>query len=259
MAREARGGLGAAPAPQDGPGEGMPLLAHLEELRKRLFVAALGIVVAFALCAWQVDVLFAWCEQPYRKVVAEPLSVIAITEAFFIKLRVAFLASLFLSAPLTLWQAWLFVCPALYPHERRWAVPFVASASAFFLAGGAFGFYVGMPAMLSFLLGQAATGFELDIRADNYISTLSRVVLGMGLVFEAPVLTAFLARFGLVDHRWLLRKFRHAVVIVAIASAVVTPSGDIPTMVVFMVPMLALYALSVLVAWALGKPRRKEA
>ena len=239
----------------------MPLLGHLDELRRRLVRIALGLAVAFGLCCWKSDALFTWCAQPYYQVVHEQLSVIAITEAFFIKLRVAFLVALFASAPWTLWQVWGFVSPGLYPRERRWAIPFVAAGSVFFIGGGAFGYYVGMPAMLKFLLGPTAAGFELDVRAENYIATLSRVLLGLGLVFEAPVVTAFLARFGLVDHRFLMGKSRHAVVIIAVVAAIVTPSGDIPTMVLFMAPMLALYGLSIGVAWALRRrtPRAGEA
>jgi len=140
-------------------------------------------------------------------------------------------------------------------RERRLAVPFVLFTTLFFVAGGAFGYLVGLPAMLNFLLGQAAAGFEKSIRAEGYVETFSHLLLGMGAVFEAPVLAWFLARTGLLSAGWLVRVSRHAVIVIAVLAALITPSGDIPTMVIFALPMLVLYALSILVAWAAGRPR----
>lgn len=241
-----------------GAEEGMPLLAHLDELRHRLVRAAIGVAIAFAVCYWQVDQLMEWVKAPLREVEGLEdlnLSVFTISEGFFIQLRVAFIAAIFLSAPWTLTQAWEFIRPGLHEHERRLAIPFVLFASLFFLAGGAFGYFIGFPVMNDYLLGTAAQGFDKSLRAETYVSTLSSVLLGMGLVFEAPVLTWFLARMELVSAGWLLRKLRPAIVVMAILAALITPSGDIPTMVVFTTPMLALYAVSIGVAWA-ARPRR---
>ncbi len=234
-------------------GPAMALLEHLDELRRRLVRIAAGLALGFLLCWWQADAIFAWCQAPYLAVAHEPLSVIAVTEAFFVKVRVAFLASLFLTAPWTAWQAWGFISPALYAKERRMALPFLVGVAGFFLAGGAFGYYVGLPFMLEYLIGQAAQGLELDVRAESYISTVTSVLVGLGLVFEAPVLAALLARMGIIDHRWLAKRSRHALVIVTILAAVITPSGDIPTMLVFALPMMALYGLSIGVAWAFAR------
>jgi sec-independent protein translocase protein TatC len=188
-------------------------------------------------------------------VVDEPLSVISVGEGFFVEMRASFLAALFVSAPWTLWQVWGFVSPGLYARERRLAIPFVFFTSLFFIAGGAFGYYVGWPAILDYLIGTASQGYEKNIRAQGYMDLLTKVLLGMGLVFEAPVLSAFLARLGLVSAGWLLRYWKHAMVGIAILAAFITPSGDIPTMVVFAVPMVLLYLVSVAVAWALGRRR----
>lgn len=243
---------GAAAASEAG-GAPMSLLEHLDELRRRLVRVAIGGTVAFLLCWWQAEALMTWCQAPYMKVAGEPLSVMAVSEAFFVKVRVAFVAAIFLSSPWTAWQAWCFVRPALYERERRLALPFLASVAGFFIAGGAFGYYVGLPFMLEFLLGQAAEGFELDIRAENYVSTFTSVLLGLGLVFETPVVAALLARFGVIDHRWLLRKIRPAIIIITILAAVITPSGDIPTLLIFALPMMGLYGLSIGVAWACAR------
>jgi sec-independent protein translocase protein TatC len=223
----------------------MSLLAHLDELRRRLVHVAVGIAIAFGACYWQSDRILDWCIAPYREVAGEGLSVISVAEGFFVALRVSFLAALFLSAPWTLLQVWLFVRPALYPRERRLAVPFVVATSVAFVAGGAFAYYAGWPAILRYLIGTASKGFELDIRAEGYMATLGRVLVGMGLVFEAPVLSFFLARIGILRAATLVRYARHAVVGIAILAALITPSGDIPSMVTFALPMLGLYALSI--------------
>lgn len=248
----ARAAIPDPAAPGDG-GSPMSLLEHLDELRRRLVRVALGVAAAFLLCWWQADLLMGWCQAPYVKVTGVPLSVMAVTEAFFVKMRVAFVASLFLSSPWTAWQAWCFVRPALFEPERRLALPFLSSVAGFFLAGGAFGYFVGLPFMLSFLLGQAADGFDLNVRAESYVSTFTSVLLGLGLVFETPVIAALLARFGLIDHRWLLSKIRPAILIITVLAALITPSGDIPTLLIFALPMLALYGISIGVAWAFAR------
>jgi sec-independent protein translocase protein TatC len=227
----------------------MGLFQHLDELRKRLLLATGGIFVAFLACWWQSPLLFAWCVLPYEEVVGEPLSVVALGEGFLTHVRVAFVASLFLSAPWWLLQCWAFVRPGLYEKERRLAIPFLLLTTLFFLAGGWFAYEIGLPAMLNFLINEASVGFELDVRAENYIQTFGRLVIAMGLVFEAPVLTFFLARMGLVTHGFLIRKQRIAIVLIAITAAVITPTPDIPTMLLFAGPMVALYWLSIAVAW----------
>jgi sec-independent protein translocase protein TatC len=141
------------------------------------------------------------------------------------------------------------VRPGLYEKERRLAIPFLLLTTLFFLAGGWFAYEIGLPAMLNFLINEASVGFELDVRAENYIQTFGRLVIAMGLVFEAPVLTFFLARMGLVTHGFLIRKQRIAIVLIAITAAVITPTPDIPTMLLFAGPMVALYWLSIAVAW----------
>lgn len=227
----------------------MSLFDHLDELRKRLLLAAGGILVIFLGCWAQSDVLFDWCVKPYREVVGEELSVVAVGEGFLTHLRVAFVCSIFLSAPWWMWQVWAFVRPGLYEKERRLAVPFVLLTSAFFLLGGWFVYEIGLPPTLDYLINKASAGFEKDIRAESYIQVFGRVMIGMGLVFEAPVLTFFLARMGLVTHTFLIRKARIGIVIVFVLAALITPTGDIPTMLLFALPMTALFGLSILVAY----------
>lgn len=235
----------------------MSLLQHLDELRRRLVRIGLGLAVAFTFCWWQADPLLAWCQAPYLAIAHEPLAVMAVAEAFFVKVRVAFVVALFASAPWTAFQAWAFIRPGLYPRERRLAIPFIALVSLFFIGGGAFGYYVGLPAMLRFLLGDAASGLQVIVRAESYVGTFVRLLVGMGLVFEAPVLAALLARMGFLSPGLLVRNLRYAIVIIAVLAALITPSGDIPTMLVFAVPMLLLYAFSIGVAAVFARRETK--
>ena len=235
----------------------MSLLQHLDELRRRLTWASMGLAVAFLTCWWKADVLVEWCQAPYIAVAHSPLAVMEVAEGFFVKVRVAFAAALFASSPWIAWQGWCFVAPGLYRRERSLAIPFIVLVSAFFIAGGAFGYYVGLPAMLKFLLGPGSQGFTVVVRADSYISMLVRLLVGMGLVFEAPVLTALLARMGVVSSRFLVSKVRHSIVIIFILAAFITPSGDIPTMLVFALPMHVLYGLSLAVAFAFERKEGK--
>ncbi|MEM7249593.1 MAG: twin-arginine translocase subunit TatC [Acidobacteriota bacterium] len=223
----------------------MPLLEHLDELRRRCLRVAIGVVVAFLVCFTFSREIFAWFEAPYREVVQGQLSVLAPAEGFFVQVRVAFLVSLFLAAPVILAQVWGFVSPGLLPKERRLAVPFVLFATLCFGAGGWFGYSVGLPFMLDFLINEASQGFDKNIQATKYVSMFNRTLLGLGLVFEMPVLALLGARAGLLTSSFLIKHLKHAVVIIAILAALITPSGDVPTMLVFAVPMLLLFLVSI--------------
>jgi sec-independent protein translocase protein TatC len=244
-----------ADAPAEGTVAGsMSLLEHLEEFRKRVLWSAVGVLVAFLSCWWWADALVAWCVQPFMDVVDERLSVMAISEAFLTKIRVAFLVSIFLSSPCTLYQLWAFIRPGLHPHEQRFALPFTFFTSLFFLAGGWFAYDVGMPAMFRYLINDQAQAFELNIRAEWYISNFTKLMLGMGAIFEAPVLAFFFAKVGLLKRWTLVKKGRYIIVGIAILAALITPSPDVPTMLLFSTPMMVLYGISIVIVWVFAKP-----
>ena len=241
----------------DTPGT-MSLLDHLDELRSRLFKALAGFMVAFIGCWAIAGRLLEFLVEPIRKHMFEGGEIVFInmTEPFTIYMKAAALAALFVSAPWVLYQIWAFVSPALYPRERRLAMPFMFFGTLFFLAGGWFGYSVATPTAARWLinLGEA---FKAQITLRSAFGFESWIILGMGLVWELPVLIFFQSRVGLVTPRFLMRHFRTAVLIIAILAAVLTPTGDIPTMTVFAVPMILLYLLGVLVAWLFGgKPRK---
>jgi sec-independent protein translocase protein TatC len=161
-------------------------------------------------------------------------------------------AGIILASPVILWQIWLFVAPALYRNERRWVWPFLVASVVFFLSGCAFGYYQAFPLVVGFLVGMGRP-FQAVITINEYLSTATKVILGLGLCFEMPILVFFLARMGVVSEKWLLAKFKYAVLIIFFVAAVITPTPDITTQCVFAVPMILLYLLGVGVAWIFRK------
>jgi len=156
-------------------------------------------------------------------------------------------------------QIWGFVSPGLYPHEKKYAAPIIVMASVFFVMGCAFAYYVAFPRAANFLLGVATAGnLRPLVTADDYFDLIIIIMLGLGVVFEIPTVTFFTSRLGLVSPGMLLKVWRYAVVVMFIIAAVLTPTTDIPNMLVFAAPMLLLYFLSVGIAWVFWRRRRTE-
>jgi sec-independent protein translocase protein TatC len=179
--------------------------------------------------------------------------------AFNLYIKVAFYAAIFFAVPFILVQAWGFISPGLYPHEKKYALPFIFMASIFFLLGVGFAYYIAFPRAANFLLGIAANGnLRPLVTADDYFDLILTIMLGLGLVFEIPTVTYFLARLGLVTPQLLLKVWRYAVIIIFILAAVLSPTTDIPNLLVFAAPMLMLYFFSVGIAWVFYKKRQPE-
>jgi sec-independent protein translocase protein TatC len=232
----------------------MSFLEHLEDLRKRLFVSALAVAVGFLLSWWKAKEIFHFLSVPVLDVLPKgtKLAYTQLTEPFMLYVNIALLAGVFLASPVILHQLWLFVAPGLYRHEKKWAAPFVLASVVFFVGGAAFGYLVAFPMVAKFLVS-TGEDFQPVIKIDDYLDILSKILLGMGLVFETPILIFFLARIGVVTETWLLSKFRYAVLIIFIIAAIITPTPDIPTQCAFALPMCALYLLGVLLAWIFKK------
>ncbi len=232
----------------------MSLLDHLDELRRRIGMALLAVFVGFLACWYFAKPIFAWLSVPLTQFLPEgdKLAFTALVDPFMLYIKVAILAGIFVASPVILLQVWLFVAPGLYRHERRVMLPFLFSTTVFFVAGGYFGYKVAFPMVCRFLL-EVGADFRQVITVREYFSMASKVILGLGLVFELPVLILFLARLGIVNHRFLLRQFRYAVLAIFVVAAIITPTPDIATQSVFAVPMIGLYLLGVLVAWLFGK------
>lgn len=238
----------------------MSFLEHLEELRRRLFYAVVGVLAAFFVCFGYADHIYGVMERPLVKILAarglnQKLVYLNPIEPFNLYVKLALIAGLFLASPWVLYQVWLFISPGLYPKERRYVIPFVLFTSGLFISGGLFAYKFAFPIALNFLIGYAHR-FSPQITINEYFDLFSTVVLGLGLIFELPTLIFFLSLLGIVSARFLVRNFRYAVLIIFVVAAVITPTADITTMMVFAAPMLGLYVLSIGIAWIFGKDRR---
>jgi sec-independent protein translocase protein TatC len=237
----------------------MSFIEHLEELRRRILWSVAAIAVAFAVCwAFSGD-LYDIASAPIRANPAVTLSLSRPQDIFSVNMKVTLVAAIFLSSPLVLIQAWLFISPGLYPHERRYAIPFVLSASLLFIAGGAFGYYIAFPVALRFLLDWIVQSHLTPIiDAVEYFDLFFSLMVALGIVFQIPAVIFVLARIGLLSARTLMRYSRHAVVGCVAVAAVVTPTTDVANMLLIAGPMLLLYGVGIVVAWAFGKPRMAE-
>ena len=186
--------------------------------------------------------------------VNDKLIVTSALEPFSLYIKVSLYAAICLSVPFLLWQIWAFVSPGLYPHERAYVTPFIALSSISFVIGAMFAYYVIFPPAAKYLLG-LGQDFRLLLKASDYFDFIILVMLGMGVVFQMPAITYVLARIGLVTAGFLVRVWKAALIIILIAAAVLSPTNDIPNMLLFAAPMIVLYVVSIFVAWIFSRPR----
>ena len=235
----------------------MPLTAHLEELRWRIVRALLALGLAFGVCYYFAETLFVFLIRPLAALRPDQALVIGtgVTEAFFTKLKVSFIAALFAASPIIFFQAWRFVAPGLYDSEKRLALPFAVAASFFFVVGASFCYWLVFPVGFRFFLAEyQSISVAPQIRISEYLTFASRMLLAFGITFELPVVTFFLARVGVVTHRTLLGTWRYATVVIFIVAAVLTPGPDVASQLLMATPLLVLYWLSIGVAWLVAHP-----
>ena len=235
----------------------MPLTAHLEELRWRIIRVLVALGLAFGVCYWFAEALFGFLLRPLAAVHPDQALVIGtgVTEAFFTKLKVSFIAALFAASPIIFFQAWRFVAPGLYESEKRLALPFAVAASFFFVLGASFCYWLVFPVGFRFFLAEyESIRVSPEIRISEYLSFASRMLLAFGVTFELPVVTFFLARLGVVTHRTLLGTWRYATVVIFVVAAMLTPGPDVASQLLMATPLLVLYWLSIGVAWLVARP-----
>jgi sec-independent protein translocase protein TatC len=240
---------------------GMSFLQHLEELRRRIIYCLLAIAATFFVGWWKAERIFGFMQAPivealHRYKLDEKLVYTNPTDPFNMYLKVAFIAALFIASPFVLYQVWAFISPGLYRHERRYVLPFMFSTVGLFVAGGAFGYKMVYPAALDFLIGYGIQ-FQPMITIHEYTNLFLTVVVGMGIIFEMPILIFFLALMGMVSAGWMWRNLRYSILIIFIIAAIVTPTTDILNMCIFAAPMVALYVVSIAIAWLVHPKRRK--
>ncbi len=233
----------------------MSFLDHLEELRHRIFRILIAVAITFVVCWAFVDQIYRVIAFPILEALGDqPLVFISPTQPFNLFVKVSFVASLFLASPFILAQLWLFIAPGMYKHERRWAIPFVLSGSVLAMVGALFGYFIAFPFALDFLInwGERA-GLQAMIDATRYFDLFLTIELGLAIIFQIPPVIFILSRLGVVSAGFLLRNTKYAVLIAFVVAAIITPTADIPNMMIMAGPMILLYLVGVVVAFVFGK------
>ncbi len=240
----------------------MSFLEHLEDLRKRLINSAIAIVVGFLACYGFHEKLYGLMQVPIINALrehhlSESLVYLNPIEPFNLYVKISAMAGIFVASPVILYQIWSFISPGLYRHEKKYIAPFMVSTVGLFLAGGLFGYKVAFPTALKFLL-DFSSQFTPMITIKEYTDLFLTIVIGLGAIFEMPILIFFLALMGIVSAKWMIENFRYAILVIFIIAAIVAPA-DVWSMCIFAAPMLALYVLSIGVAWLVHPERRNRA
>jgi sec-independent protein translocase protein TatC len=253
----------ALQAAEEDPGSKMSFFDHLVELRKRIVAALIGvgagIIVGLLVSKRFIGLIVTPMQAALRaNHLDDKLYYTSPAGYISLVINLGVYLGIVLAMPWVLYQVWLFVAPGLYKHERRAAAGFIVSSMFLFLCGIAFAYFILLPQMLNFLLAFAYDGpVKPLISINEYFSLILIVLIGLGLIFELPVLIFILSMFGIVTPKFLLKNFRYAMLIITVAAAIITPTPDATTMLVFMAPMIVLYFIGVLVSYVVL--RKKQA
>jgi sec-independent protein translocase protein TatC len=262
----AKGGGGKPPDPPDPPGDDeedgmahMSFMDHLEELRKRILLAIGGIGVAFAVCLCFGPQLWDLVREPAHAALVNlhvnppTLKLISPMDGFqIIWMKVPILFAIFLSSPWILYQVWAFISPGLYKKEKRLAGPFVLSSAGLFILGGVFAYFVAFRYGLEFLLGIGiGQGIDPSVNVNEYFDLFVDVMLGVGIVFEIPVLLFLLTLLRIASPSFLVRHSRYAILIIVILAAIITPTGDVFNLSLFATPMIILFYVGIFASYIL--------
>jgi sec-independent protein translocase protein TatC len=241
----------------------MTLIEHLRELRRRVMVSAVTVFVMIVLSFVFRDYIFDFLLEPGRDAIEGEeefrLTSFSPTDRVVVIFKLCLYTGLILSSPILIYEMMAFVVPGLTPQEKRLLLPAMLGVAVFLVAGMAFAYFIILPASLDFLLNFESDNFQNEIGASNYIDFVSRIIFFVGLAFEIPMVLALLAKLGVVRAVQLVRFWRYAIVIIAIIAAVATPTPDMLTMSLVIAPLLVLYVLGILFAWALQPKRPRVA
>lgn len=235
----------------------LTFVEHLRELRKRLLQAMYGIAAGMAVVGWFVPRIVDALMAPVRAALPAGRQTIVYTSAIepmMVYIKVAIYGGIFLAAPWVLWQVWLFIAPGLYKREKRMVWPFLFWGTLLFYGGAAFCYWLVMPqafpAMLAFASDPTLTPM---LALSEQLSLVLAMMLGFGIIFEVPVVIAFLSMIGLVNYKFLARYRRHAIVVNVALAAIITPTGDPFNLALMAVPMILFYEVGIVLARVLGK------
>ena len=235
------------------------LKPHIADLRKRLVISVLTVVVMFFVCFSFYEPILNWMMVPVEAVLPKNSQMVAveIQETFFTALKVAFFAGFIVSLPVIFWQLWLFLAPGLYDHEKKLVIPFVFFATLMFLSGSAFAYYIVVPVGFEFLINFGSTVVTVLPSIGKYVGFFTKLLIGFGIAFELPVITFFLAKIGLVDDRMLKDFFRYAIILIFVVSALLTPP-DVISQLLMAAPLTLLYGVSIYIAKVFNPASKKE-
>jgi sec-independent protein translocase protein TatC len=233
----------------------MPFMEHLGELRTRIMRSLIALLVGLAIAFPFSQTVVDWLARPIQKS-GNTLVFLAVTEAFWVQMKVALFLGLFIAAPAILWQVWRFVEPGLHRHEKKYAAPFVIIGSLLFIGGGAFSLLVVTPNAIAFLLSYARPGLQPMISIGNYVDFLVKFTLAFGAVFEVPLAMTLVARMGLVSPRAFAKNRKYAILGAFIAGAILTPTPDMVNQSLMAGPIILLYEIGIVAARIFGRARK---
>ena len=235
------------------------LKPHIADLRKRLTISTITVVIMFFACFTFYEPILEWMMVPVKHALPAGTSMIAveIQETFFTAMKVAFFGGFIISLPVIFWQLWLFLAPGLYDHEKKLVVPFVFFATLMFLLGASFAYYIVVPVGFDFLIAFGNSVVSVLPSIGKYVGFFTKLLIGFGIAFELPVITFFLAKIGLVNDQMLKDFFRYAVVLIFIVAAVLTPP-DVISQVLMAAPLLILYGVSIYIAKVFNPAQKEE-
>lgn len=235
------------------------LKPHIADLRKRLVISSITVVIMFFACFSFYEPILEWMMAPVKHALPVGTSMIAveIQETFFTAMKVAFFGGFIISLPVIFWQLWLFLAPGLYDHEKKLVVPFVFFATLMFLLGASFAYYIVVPVGFDFLIAFGNSVVSVLPSIGKYVGFFTKLLIGFGIAFELPVITFFLAKIGLVNDQMLKDFFRYAVVLIFIVAAVLTPP-DVISQVLMAAPLLILYGVSIYIAKVFNPAQKEE-
>ena len=235
------------------------LKPHIADLRKRLTISTITVVVMFFACFSFYEPILEWMMAPVKHALPVGTSMIAveIQETFFTAMKVAFFAGFIISLPVIFWQLCLFLAPGLDDHENKLVVPFVFFATLMFLLGASFAYYMVVPIGFDFLIAFGNSVVSVLPSIGKYVGFFTKLMIGFGIAFELPVITFFLAKIGIVNDQMLKDFFRYAVVLIFIISAILTPP-DVISQVLMAAPLLILYGVSIYIAKVFNPAQKEE-
>jgi sec-independent protein translocase protein TatC len=235
---------------------GMTLMEHLDELRKRLIAAVLWLLGGVGIASIFHERLLNYIQKPLfdsglKMTQTHP------TDAIEFLIKTSMVAGAIVASPFILYQLWLFISPGMYAHEKKYVFPFMGTTVGLFLGGAWFGYRWVLPDAIKVLVLGFGRDFNHMITIDDYTGFFLAVILGLGICFELPILMFFLALFGIVDHKFFLKQWRYAILIIFLIAALICPLPDPIGMFLFASPMLALYVVGVFAAYFVNPSRRK--